>query len=139
MSKVLLIALLAGCSDAIEVDPRDDTAPVVPDTECPVITHTPVSETQAFRSDVLITAEVTDESRITFVTLHYKNDTAGSKDWKKVNMAVVEGAYSGTIKGTDHSGSGMDYYIEASDSAQNTCYSPEEGAQDPYHFRIAEK
>lgn len=138
MLKVLLFALLAGCTgDDIGVEPRDDTAPEVADTECPVIVHTPITETQTFGADVGISAEVTDSTRVTVVTLHYKTDTAGSDDWKHHIMTFLEGVYSGTIKGSDHSGSGMDYYLEASDPAQNTCFLPEEGVQDPYHFRIA--
>lgn len=139
MLKVLSFALLAGCGGGVTPPPEmDDTAEPLPDLACPSITHTPVSETQAFGADVHIEVTVTDDTRATFVTLHYKLDTADSGGWDEVLMVASGDVYTGTIQGNDHSGSGIDYFIEAQDPAQNKCFSPEEGAYDPYHFRIAE-
>lgn len=70
------------------------------------------------------------------MTLHYKQDTAGSSDWYGLNMVGSGDVFSGTIKGGDHRGSGMDYYFEAEDSFENNCFLPD--APDAYHFALTE-
>jgi len=109
------------------------------DEDPPVIVHEAVSGTQAFGVDVPVEATVTDEGAgVLFVYLYYKNEIDGSEDWRDVLMSGVDGVYTGTIRGSHMQGGGVDYYIEATDYAQNIAAAPDDGADDPYHFRIAD-
>ena len=147
MLSVIALALLVGCdNDAFDTENvgKDKEVEVPPDEEPPVLIHDPVSGTQIFGSDIAIQATVRDEgSRIAYVALYYKNEVDGAADWERATMMpageVPEGeVYSGTIRGDDHRGGGVDYYIEAVDTSQNSGFAPEDGESDPYHFRIAE-
>ena len=141
MLRVGLMLFLAACGSGLtstnvnkDVD-FEDEADEVP----PVIEHTAVTETQVFGEDVSITATVTDDdSGVLFVYLYYKNETDGSADWNRSFLTASGDVYTGVIQGEDERGSGVDYYIEAIDKQENTAWSPEDGEDDPYHFRVAE-
>lgn len=141
MLSLIALALLVGCnSDPLTTTDVNKDKPVEEevDDELPVITHESISETQTFGADVGIQATVTDDDTVSFVILHYKNEVDGSADWEKDDMLPSGDVYTGTIDGADHRGGGVDYYIEARDRSQNKAYSPDGGASDPYHFRLAE-
>lgn len=141
--RMSLLALLAGCSgdDFTTTNvSKDEGFEEEPDVDAPVIVHEEVVETQTFGVDVPIEATVTDEgSGVLFVYLKYKNEIDGSADWERAPMTTTGGGvYSGTIRGNSMRGGGVDYYIEAVDYAENFGFSPDDGAESPYHFRIAE-
>jgi len=108
------------------------------DTTPPVIEHAPIEDVVYFGDDVTITATVTEEeSRLLLVTLWFKNETGGSSDWQQRAMLEGdEGAYSAVIPGSVHQSAGMNYYIEAVNTADLTATDPDEGADDPHRFRI---
>lgn len=141
MLSAITLALLVGCNDGLldTEDVNKDKVVEEIDEEPPLIVHDPVTGTHAFGVDVVITATVTDNVRVAYVWLFYKNEVDGASDWEKVNMLPSgENVYTGTISGDDHRGGGVDYYIETSDLSQNEAWAPEDGPDDPYHFRIAE-
>ncbi len=139
--RLTILALLVGCESGLtsnNVNKDDDFEEEV-DEDPPIIVHDPVGTTQTFGVDVPIEATVTDEgSGVLFVYLHYKNETDGAQDWKEINMQGVEGVYTQSIRGSDMRGGGVDYFIEAVDYAQNTAFAPDDGQDDPYHFRTSE-
>lgn len=141
MMRTGLWLLLAGCGSGLtstNVNKDGDFEEEV-DELAPVIVHTAVTETQTFGEDVAIEATVTDEgSGVLFVYLYYKNETDGSADWTRSILTPNGDIYTGTIQGEDQRGSGVDYYLEAVDKQQNTSWAPEDGDDDPYHFRVAE-
>lgn len=140
---VTLLTLLASCSGSgfttTNVN-KDGDFQEEEDEDGPVILHEEVTETQTFGLDVPVEATVTDEGTgVLFVYLYYKNEIDGSADWRNSLMTTTGGGvYSGTIRGNDMRGGGVDYYIEAVDYAENYGYAPERGGDGPYHFRIAE-
>lgn len=137
------LVLLLGCNggnfegrDVTDTDGFEENT----DEDPPVIAHEPVEGTQSFGVDVPIEATVTDGEGdgVLYVYLHYKNEIDGNSDWHRINMIAAGDVWTGTIQGDDMNGGGIDYYIEAVDRAQNSAFDPEDGADDPYHFRIAE-
>ncbi len=139
------LVLLVGCGDAFnpnEIGKDDAILEEDVDEDPPIIVHTPITGTQNFGSDVAIEATVTDGeegSGVLFVYLYYKNEIDGSADWNKdILIESSDDSFTGLISGDDHSGGGIDYYLEAVDKAQNGIYSPKDGENDPHHFRIAE-
>ena len=142
MLSVFALALLVGCGDGTidTVDVNKDGIVEEIDEDPPIIVHTPVEGTQTFGADVAIEAIVTDPGgAVVIVQLSYKISTDGAGDWQKQRLITTgNDVYTGTIPGEDHSGSGVNYYIEAIDRSQNSGFSPEDGKDDPYHFRVAE-
>jgi hypothetical protein len=140
MSVVGLMVLVLGCEAELssriatvqeEPDP-DETAPTIVDELPP--------DTVTFGADVTVSATVTDDDAgVLAVYLFYKNVTEGADDWRSTVMSpgAEDGAYSGTIPGASQRSSGMHYYIEAVDRAQNVAWAPEDGAEDPYQFQLA--
>lgn len=111
------------------------------DTVPPVVTAVPVTTAQPFGQDVTIQAEASDGedgAGIFAVSLHYRNETAGSTGWRSVAMqdGDGDGVYEGIIRGEDQSSGGINYYVEAIDRAQNAAYDPPGGVDDPLHFRL---
>lgn len=137
---VALLALL-GCTGS-NIDSRDNTDSGLQeeiDETPPVIVHEPIEGTQTHGVDVPITATITDaDSGVLFAYLYYKNEIGGDADWKRKVMVASGEVYSASIDGDDMNGGGVDYYIEAVDKAQNTAWAPEDGRDDPYHFRLSE-
>ncbi|MDP2317262.1 MAG: hypothetical protein Q8P41_30525 [Pseudomonadota bacterium] len=142
MLRAFTLALLVGCeNDPIQTTNVNKDGELVEevDEDAPEILHEAIAGTQTFGADVSIEATVTDaDSGVLFVYLHYKNEIDGSADWENVILTAAGDIYSGTIRGSDHRGGGIDYYIEAVDRSQNSAFAPDDGESDPYHFRIAE-
>lgn len=148
MNAVLLLALLA-CgdkddpgttildSDGGAADDTGDTGPTV-DTECPTIDHEPVPDGQLYDEPVDIAATITDTSGVFQVVVYYKQET--STNWTSLQISPVTpggSEYAGQIPGSAVGSGGMDYYIKASDQLNNECTLPEDGEDDPYHFRVS--
>jgi len=111
------------------VDPENSPRSItVTDTSNPVIQHTPVSGKQEAGVPVTITAKVTDNVEVAEVSLHYR--TAGQAGFKLVPMAETstKSFYSGIIPGPDVIPPGIEYYIKAMDSSNNSVSHP---AADP--------
>ena len=85
-----------------------------------------------------MSATVTDDDSGVFVVqVVYKR--VDSTVWSDAALSLVDeasGLYEGVIPGNDVQSSGMDYYIYAVDKSENEATDPEDGEQDPYHFRI---
>lgn len=141
LAPLLLLPLIAcgptlGTTQGGEDSEFEDTT----DQEPPLIEHVPVEEAQLMGTDVTISAVVTDEESGVFsVKLYYKNETAGSGDWQSKNMALMgEDEWVAVIPGDEQASGGMNYYIAALDLVQNSAASPDDGAGDPWHFRLYE-
>lgn len=86
----------------------------VGDQTAPVITHTPLTNTEDTVNPYVVTADVTDDSPLASVTLYYQVDGGG---YIAVPMMVPSlELYAGDIP-AQTGGSVIDYYIEAIDSA----------------------
>lgn len=146
-----LLALLIACGPGLSSRIVNGGGEDAPDTTPPVIDHAGVGEVITFGTDVSVLAEISDpESRIVLVTLWFKNETDGTSDWQQRAMVLapdVEAGedsglevytYTATIPGAQHRSGGMDYYIEAVNNAQLTARAPDEGASDPFHFRLTQ-
>lgn len=139
MKKTTLILALAGCSPnsikAVE-NGGYDSGPSV-DTTPPTIETEPITTSQPYGQDVPISAIVTDDqSGVFIVQVWFKAET--STNWDKVALAAQGDGitYQGVIPGADVRTSGMDYYIEATDHANNTAAMPPDAPNDFYHFRV---
>lgn len=96
---------------------ESDETPI--DKEAPVITHVPVTESDAF-SSITIKAAITDNQAVPFATLYYKK--SGEESFASVSMkasAEDAGSYSAEIPGLA-ADSDITYYIEASDGVNTT-------------------
>lgn len=93
---------------------------VIPDTEPPVITHTPVA-TGDTGVDLEIKAQVTDDRNVSGVKLYYR--TAGETDFKSLDMILANGEYSAVVPKVELNITGLQYYISASDGI-NTATEP---------------
>lgn len=132
--------LLSGCAGSLGTNEnKNDSFQDVSDITAPEIVHTAVSESLPLGQSVPIEATVTDEdSGVLYVRLYYKNETENSESFRNTVMEVGEtpDVYAAEIPGEDENSGGMNYYIEATDYAQNVSFSPIDGPDDPYHFRL---
>lgn len=95
-------------------------AAMKPDTDPPVITHTPVTSGN-FNEDITVTANVTDFDPAPTVSVCYRNRL---NTWTSVSMSATgSDNYSGTIPAADVI-SNVNYYIYAVDFSGNKAYSP---------------
>ena len=85
------------------------------DTEAPVITHTPVKESDAFLP-IVIEASVTDDKAVPFATLHYKKEGEDTFTSLSMNASTESSNYTAEIPGTSVDSS-ITYYLEATDGA----------------------
>jgi hypothetical protein len=88
------------------------------DTEAPVITHTPVKESNAY-SPIKIDVKITDNKAVAFATLYYKKE--GDESFTSLSMnasASDKTNYSVEIP-SQNVDSNITYYIEASDGSNN--------------------
>jgi hypothetical protein len=93
---------------------------VTPDTEPPLITHTPVEEGFSGVA-VEIVVQVTDNVGVDSVYLHYR--IFGSSSFSSVKLTLSSGVtYTGEIPKEFVTTSGVEYYLAASDSEGNTSY-----------------
>lgn len=137
---MLTLMFLMGCSDGAgpnvvysDNDPETDE-----DTTPPTLTHTPIETSQPIGEDVLITCTAADDdSGVFIVSVWYKQET--STNWEDAQLRQVDNAgnFEGYIPGDDVNSAGMDYYLEAIDGQNNSGFLPEDGEDDPYHFRIS--
>ncbi len=89
----------------------------------PTMTHTPVSNGQPQGSAITLTADVNAAAGIASVTLYYR--ATGSGMFMSVSMANTTGStYQGQIPGTAATPPGLDYYLEVTDSAQQSATTP---------------
>jgi hypothetical protein len=140
----LILWALAGCTGDgrtnVEFQGGDEPTEDDPDEDGPVITHTPVETTQVLGEDVVIEATVVDEeSGVLVVEVYYKEET--STEWSTgsgLSLQDDAGNYMGVIPGDKVRGGGMNYYLSAVDLSNNESWMPEEGDDDPYHFRVSE-
>ncbi|MDR7080551.1 LPXTG-motif cell wall-anchored protein [Neobacillus niacini] len=88
------------------------------DEEAPVITHTPVTEIDAFTA-ITIVAAITDNIAVPFATLYYKK--AGEENFTSLAMsanAADAGSYTADIP-SSYVESDITYYIEATDGVNS--------------------
>ncbi|MFZ5475792.1 MAG: hypothetical protein ACOZNI_03360 [Myxococcota bacterium] len=133
----LLIACDSGDIGSTQVE--DDDFVEETDEDPPVIEHEPITDAMPWGQDISVQATVTDGEDgegVFMVTLYYKAETASWADGNSVQMGGAGDLWQGTIPGDDHAGSGLNYYIEATDKAQNAALDPERGEEDPYHIRL---
>lgn len=114
-------------SDVVKADEEPDTNP-------PVIDHTPVISGNT-GLDLLISAGVSDDVKIVYVKLFYR--IKGQEAYEQINMVLDGGSYSGSIPKEKLSPLGMEYYIEAFDGT-NKATSPED-INNPYEVEISEE
>ncbi len=108
------------------------------DNTPPVIEHEAIENAQIYGESVQLSATVTDEESAVFVVqVFYRQET--SSMWDDVPLIDMEGdgTYEGQIPGADVMTGGMYYYLYAMDTSENETFDPDEGEDDPYHFRIS--
>ncbi|WP_413303471.1 lamin tail domain-containing protein [Bacillus sp. 1P10SD] len=115
-----LAAPTPGTTDPVQVPTKPVNLDEQPkDEEAPVISHTPVTESDAFTT-VKVEATVTDDLAIPFVTLYYKKE--GDESYTSLAMNAKEdnpSKYSVEIPGANVE-SDLTYYIEASDGTNSS-------------------
>ena len=89
------------------------------DHVAPQIRHEPPSREAPGRQPLTIDAIVTDNVDVKRVTLHYR--AVGAKDYEDLEMVPTVGdRFAGVIDASDVADPGIEYYLEAEDSAGNT-------------------
>ncbi len=133
--------LLSACGSTLSTNENTNNNGFeeVSDTTPPELAYTPITESMAMGADVPVTCVATDdESGVVFVRLYFKNETDDSSAFKTLQLSATGNPdeYAGAIPGDEEQSGGMDYYLEAIDAAQNVVWAPEDGPDDPYHFRV---
>lgn len=133
-----LVLVACGGSETAKVISTDkqrvDTGEL--DETGPVIEHTPITTSQQYEQAVALTATVSDAaSGVESVAGFYKR--ADEVTWSSVSLEPSGDLWQGAIPGTDVTGSGMNYYIEAVDIAGNLTAYPINGAADALYFRVS--
>ena len=131
----LLLALTfgVGCTEPqpdVDTDQSSQPSAAAPATA--------IETSQPIGDDVLITCTAADDdSGVFIVSVVYKQET--STNWQDAQLRAVDNAgnYEGYIPGDDVNSAGMDYYLKAIDGQNNEGTLPEDGEEDPYHFRIS--
>jgi MYXO-CTERM domain-containing protein len=96
---------------------------VAPDTTPPVITHTKVADGRTAGSSVGIDATITDAGGVASASVYYR--ATGTSSWTSLGMTNTAGnTWSVTLPGTIVTVAGVDYYIEAIDTANNHATAP---------------
>ncbi|NHV97624.1 MAG: hypothetical protein HA494_07575, partial [Thaumarchaeota archaeon] len=86
------------------------------DNTPPTIAHTPVT-TATINTPITITATITDNVEVKSATLNYR--TKGAADYTTIAMTAVGDTYTATIPATAVTREGVEYYIQAADTATN--------------------
>ncbi len=102
-----------------------------PDTEAPVIEHTPITEAN-INLDLEIKANVTDDREVEKVKLFYR--TKGETEYKEREMSLINGEYGTVIPKSELDMAGLEYYIWATDGT-NEITAPED-INNPYAVEI---
>jgi hypothetical protein len=108
------------------------------DHDPPEILHDAIETTQTYGESVSLVATVSDEGEGVFVVqAFYRQET--SSMWEDIVLVDMDGdgIYEGNIPGSDVMTGGMYYYLYAMDKAENETFEPDEGEDDPFHFRIS--
>jgi|GEM_PF-2816905 len=108
-----------------------DVSSAPTDTTPPNLTHTAVTATQTAGQAVTITATATDASGVASVALYFR--TQGESSWLSAALAEGTGStWSGAIPALAVAAPGVEYYLDAADTAGNHATSPA-GAPGSYH------
>jgi predicted nucleic acid-binding Zn-ribbon protein len=91
------------------------------DNTPPTIAHTPVT-TATINTPITITATITDNVEVKSATLNYR--TKGAAAFTSVPMTAVGDTYTATIPATAVTAAGVEYYIQAADTATNEYKTP---------------
>jgi hypothetical protein len=119
------------------IDPLQVTAPEQPaDKEAPVIMHEPVTK-GSYLNDLIITANVTDNSKVNGVTLFYKQEANGPFLQAPMSLSQDEQLYKAVVPKSDLWSETFSYYIEATDGINRSktetyTTSIEQPAYDPH-------
>lgn len=108
---------------------------IVPDTTAPSITHTAIADGQPAGVAVSVDADVTDASGVQSVTLYYRPMGGGA--YASVGMSAQGSSYSAQIPAGSVNAPGVEYYLEAVDTAANTGRAPQTAPGTPYAFGVA--
>ncbi len=141
MSFLVLLWSAVGCTGTDTILP-DDSGDDGEDFECPNIESIPVTSPQIIGTDILVSANITDEpSGVGSAILYYKRET--SITWDDATMLAKPGSstWEATIPAKAVvNAAGMHYYIWAQDGSPNlnTCTLPNDGEEGPFHFRLDE-
>ena len=92
-----------------------------PDTVPPTIAHTPVTS-RAKNTPIPITATITDNANVQGALLFYR--PAGGTSYASLVMTPSGATYTATIPGSAVTPPGLQYYLEARDTANNLGYAP---------------
>jgi len=108
------------------------------DQDAPVIEHQPIDSAQPYATAVDITAFVEDElSEVFVVQVYFKQET--STMWDSAALAPEgDGNYKGKIPAASVGSAGMNYYLSAVASENNTGYLPHDAENGAWHFRVTD-
>lgn len=120
------------------------TAPATPQTftvimrdlQAPSIVHTVIANGQISGGAVTVNADVTDATGVGTVTLYFRTQGAGT--YSSTPMMVSGALRTAQIPGLTVAAPGVDYYIEATDTAApaNTGRLPSTAPGTPYSFTV---
>ncbi len=135
MKRLVVFCALMACEGEVTIVQHTGS---LDDVLGPSITHTSIAEAQLYGQDVLIEANASDDSGVFVVEMVYKQETSGTSGWKSKPMSEVGGGlFQGAIPGDDVGSAGMHYYLQATDSLNNTSCLPDECEVAPWHFSVS--
>ncbi|MFA6941106.1 MAG: lamin tail domain-containing protein, partial [Clostridiaceae bacterium] len=103
----------------LKINSASDIAASSLDTIPPVITHIPVTNGST-AEDFAISALITDDCGVLQANLYYR--TKGASSYKTIAMTKTENNYIAVIPKAELDPVGLEYYIEAKDSANTATY-----------------
>jgi len=110
------------------------TVTVVQDLKAPVVTYTPITDTEEAKA-LQVYAMVSDDVGVKEVMLYYRIGDIG--DFIAVPMGPFLGAYTATIPASAVTPHTLQYYITASDVNGNMAVVPSGAPDDPYTVNVA--
>ena len=131
-----MFLLLAGCvtnEPGTRVTTNDDEEL---DETPPDLSHEHNPAPRTFEEEVLLGAEVIDDSAILDVKIVFQRETDGN-EWTELRMApITDTYYEGTIPGREVTSGGIRYYIVAIDEFENSGCLPDACAAEAWHFPV---
>ena len=107
---------------------------VVPDTEPPEITHTPVTD-GVEGNPIEISAVITDESGVSEAALYYRK--GGDAEYSRLEMLTASAdTYTATIPASFVDAETIEYYISASDGTNQATHPPTAPTSNPHTIDI---